>query len=307
MRRPLVLAFVAALSASLLSAPEAAAFCRSTTCSDNCARDLDDCKIEGAKLEWKTQCVSFSVQQDGSEHIDLEVIRDVVTKSFVEWSDRECPEGGIATMAFTAEADAACHAAEYNEDGPNANIVLFQDYRWSYTSEDNTLAKTTVTYDTETGEILDADIEMNHAYNELTTSDDDVAYDLQSILTHEIGHFVGLDHTLDFIATMNAGYQEGTTELRTLEDDDIAGLCAAYPPGRDVKCNPTPKGGFSGECAVAAAEDDGGCSLAPAPYAGRDAAPQRTPPWAWVLSLGAAVAMLRRRSRGGMACDTFNA
>jgi hypothetical protein len=160
--------------------------------------------------------------------------------------------------------DVPCHCAQFNKDGPNANIVLFQDTKWIYKGVDNTLAKTTVTYDTDTGEIFDADIELNHAYNEFTTGDTDVVYDLESIVTHEIGHFIGLDHTLDVVATMNAGYQQGTTELRTLEYDDIDAVCAAYPSGRIAQCATAPQGGFASECyAVIEAEDDDGCSVAP--------------------------------------------
>lgn len=272
-------------SAMTLSAVDADAYCRSTTCTTNCARDVDGCKTKGHKLYWKSQCISFSVQEDGSEHIDKQLVRDIITKSFVEWSDRSCEDGsGVATMAFSALDDADCHAAEYNEDGPNANIILFQDTKWQYSSVDNTLAKTTVTYDNDTGEILDADIEINHAYNEYTTDDEVVVYDLQSILTHEIGHFIGLDHTPDFAATMNAGYQEGTIELRTLESDDIDGLCAAYPPGRDAKCNTTPKGGFTTECAAVAEED--GCSIVAGEPKGQ---------WGWFLALGASMVIVRRR------------
>lgn len=197
-------------------------------------------------------------------------------------------------MAFTTEDDVECRRAEYNDGGANANVVMFQDYKWEYEGVDNTLAKTTVTYDTETGEILDSDMEMNHAYNEFTTVDDEVVYDLQSIMTHEFGHFIGLDHTPDFSATMNAGYQEGTVELRTIEDDDIAGLCAAYPPGREAKCIPTPKGGFTSECAGdPIAEDEGGCSVASGSVAG--STPDDPVDWAWLAGLG--LLALGRRDR----------
>src|SRR5690606_4975210 len=131
---------------------------------------------------------------------------------------------GFASIAFARLDDVACHRAEYVADGPNANVVMFQDYKWDYTSQDNTLAKTTVTYDSETGAIRDADIELNHAFNEFTLTDDGVVYDLQAVLTHEIGHFIGLDHTSDPAATMNAGYAKGDTHQRDLDADDVAGL-----------------------------------------------------------------------------------
>ena len=206
----------------------AEAFCRSTTCAGDCARDSDGCKTEGEPLYWPTLCAGFSLQEDGSAHIDMPVWRDVAFQSFGAWVFLDCGDGE-ATISFQQQKDVACHQSEYDPDGPNANIILIQDTKWKYKSDANTLAKTTVSYDTETGEILDADIEMNHAYNEFTTGDDYVAYDLQSILTHEIGHFIGLDHTFDYSATMNAGYSQGTIDLRTLRHLPAESGCRLRP------------------------------------------------------------------------------
>ncbi|MBW2523709.1 MAG: matrixin family metalloprotease [Deltaproteobacteria bacterium] len=247
----------------LLVAHTADAYCRSTTCTGTCARDADGCKTEGHPLYWTSMCVGFSIQEDGSEWIPFSEVERVIAESFVAWSDLPCTDGN-ATIAFSRAADVACHQAEYNLDGANANIVMFQDHKWDYTGPNNTLAKTTVTYDNETGEILDADIEMNHAFNEYTTSDDYVVYDLQAILTHEIGHLIGLDHSPYLSATMEAGYQQGSTDERFLDQDDVDGVCAVYPPGRDAVCDTRPKGGFTGECTTSGSgeEEDGGCSVA---------------------------------------------
>jgi hypothetical protein len=261
--------FGAALAAAaMLASADAAAFCRSTTCSGDCPRDENECKTTGAKLYWPGMCVGYSLQKDGTANISMVQVRKVITSSFVAWSDLECAEGGLATVAFTELDDVACHRTEYAEDHANANIVLFQDNNWTYQGIDNTLAKTTVTFDNDTGEIFDADIEVNHAYNEFTVSDTNVVYDLQSVMTHEVGHFIGLDHTPDFEGTMYAGYDEGTTELRTLEPDDIDAACAVYPPDRTATCDPTPRGGFAYDCApdedstATKDEETSGCAIA---------------------------------------------
>jgi Matrixin len=275
---------------------DAFGFCRSTSCADTsdylCARDFDNCKSEGSPLYWDTSCVGFSLQEDASEFIDIDTVRNVAAFAVVEWTERECPNGGNATLAFSLDQEVACAKAEYNDGGANANVVLFQDFKWAYTGVDNTLAKTTVTYDTDSGEILDADMEINHAYNEYTVHDPEVAkvvYDLQSIMTHEFGHFIGMDHTEDFNATMNAGYQEGTIELRTIEDDDIAGLCAAYPPGGDAKCIPSPKGGLASECGGEPV-DPGGCHVG-----ALGSASDRS--WPWLVFAGALGGLAFGRAR----------
>jgi hypothetical protein len=276
----------------LATATPAAAYCRSTTCADGCARDASDCKTDGYPLYWASHCVGFSLQRNGSVNIAYPTIEQVVSASFVAWSDLACGNGN-ATLAFSRLADVTCNVAEYNEDGANANVIIFQDNRWDYEGTANSLGKTTVTYDSETGEILDADIELNHANNEFTTGDDYVVYDLQSVLTHEIGHLAGLDHTIDLWATMNPFYQSGTTDLRTLEPDDTSGICAVYPPGREGVCAVTPRGGLGDVCGGIAAgeEEDDGCRVAPLGRAGS------RPRWAWLGAAGAlAVAWRLRRS-----------
>ena len=282
----------AALAVAVLSPGEAAAFCRSTTCSGDCARDEFGCKTEGAPLAWPGMCVGYSLQKDGTANISIVQVRKVIAACFVAWSDLECPDGELATLAFSELDDVGCHRTEYAEDHANANIVLFQDNNWTYQGIDNTLAKTTVTFDNESGEIFDADIEINHAYNEFTVSDTNVVYDLQSVVTHEVGHFIGLDHSDDFDATMYARYDEGTVELRTLEPDDIEAACAVYPPGRDATCDPQPRGGFAYDCApdedsTATQDEGGGCAISRTESAA---------PWLFALGLAVLAAGARRRA-----------
>src|SRR5262249_40502589 len=74
-----------------------------------------------------------------------------------------------------------------------------------------------------------------------------------SIVTHESGHFLGLAHSHDQTATMWPVYNEHTTNLRNISPDDVAGICAIYPPGSIETCDPTPRHGFSTECASAGA------------------------------------------------------
>ena len=147
--------------AAFASPREASAFCRSTTCTEDCPRDLDGCKTSGQALWWANSWVGFSLQQDASVHIPIKYVRQVATRSFTAWSDLEC-ETGFATLAFSELEEAECKRTEYNDGGQNSNIILFQDNKWDYKGADNTLAKTTVSFDAVSGEIFDADIEINH-------------------------------------------------------------------------------------------------------------------------------------------------
>jgi MYXO-CTERM domain-containing protein len=140
---------------------------------------------------------------------------------------------------------------------------MYRDAGWPYASSAATLALTTVTYNVNTGEIFDAEVEINSADNPITVGDDSVQFDLDSIITHESGHFLGLAHSCDLEATMFVSYKLGDTSLRSLEADDIAGICSIYPPGTSVaQCDPTPRHGFSSDCGSPPAET-GCCTTAP--------------------------------------------
>ena len=138
-----------------------------------------------------------------------------------------------------------------------ALTLIFRDRSWPHTSAMGlgsavTLALTTVTYDVQKGDIYDADIEVNSVLpNAFTTSDapGSTDIDLLSVLTHEVGHFFGLAHSAEQ-ATMFPDYTKGTTGIRTLKPDDMAAICAAYPPGRHPvgECSGLPRHGFAPEC-----------------------------------------------------------
>ncbi len=115
-----------------------------------------------------------------------------------------------------------------------------------------TIALTTTTYDVKTGEIMDADIEMNAASFVFTTVDgpackapdfrqDCVATDVQNTLTHELGHALGLDHTLANGSTMNPSAPAGETSKRSLDLGTEQFICDVYPrgaPPRDCVVEP---------------------------------------------------------------------
>ncbi len=310
-----VTATAAACLAVALAAGEAHAYCRTSSCNQGSPHTAavcdppqpDDC---GTPIAWPQSCVSYSVQNNASplRNISFSQTEQLMATAFATWLAADCAGGGHPNMTVTEFPPAVCDQHEYNMSAGNANIIMFHDDNWPYEGQPgDTLALTTVTYSLDTGQIYDADMELNSADNNFTLGDTNVDFDLLSIVTHESGHFLGMAHSHDPNAVMWPEYVEHTTNLRHLTSDDIAGICAIYPPGEPTSdCDATPRHGFSpccasqqgssSMCAVTGATSSGGCCVvAPGNATGGDG--RRGPLAAAAALLGALILGGRRRRR----------
>jgi hypothetical protein len=260
------------VGAVLLLCRPAAAFCKATTCdaasSVACPLDASGCVTGGHPLSWATGCISFAVDEAGSPKrgISYQAFDDTVRIALQQWLAVDCGDGKHPSIALWDAGDFAgplvCDEPEYSQEGPNANAWILRDTDWPYTGADSTFGHTTITFEASTGRILDADVELDSFGLELTTSDDAIVDDLQSIATHEAGHFLGLADSMDPDATMSATYSPASRKARSLSADDRAAICSLYPPSRDVpSCSdPSPNHGFSRYCAASGGHT--GCAVA---------------------------------------------
>jgi hypothetical protein len=277
-----------------LGAQEARAYCRTTTCDSNvedCTPADGECVTKGLPLYWPVRCTSYSLQKDATTGITFDQFEQTAAVSFGAWTQVDCGGAGPSIQAIEM-APISDAAACYNQNAPNVNGILFQSVKWPYSDPNYTLALTTVTFNTQTGEIYDVDMEINSASAPISVGDTDIQYDLESILTHEAGHFYGLAHKATKSGesctggTMCATYSKGSTTLRTLQADDIAGMCEIYPSDRavDATCDPTPRHGFGTGCIDSPADDSSGCcSTAPARTGGHGAGALAAAMLGWVL------------------------
>lgn len=294
-----------------LSPLSAWGYCRTTTCdlryscathpADCCILDENECDTNGKPLSWPSSCVSYSIQVDGSEKraITKDQLAAVVDTAFQTWLEVNCNQ---KTVSLSAERypDATCDQAEYNSNDGNANVWMFRDKNWSGDPADpesggfdaSALAVTTVTFAPSSAAIYDVDVELNSDQASFTLPDQAPRADLLSIVTHEAGHFLGLNHSLHNDATMYYSYRQFDTSQRTLNDDDVAGICATYPEGRELlagnSCEPIR--GFIPECGDGVS-NHGGCV-----YNFRLSTAPRLSSVLVFLALGGA-AVLRRRAK----------
>jgi hypothetical protein len=321
---------LAVLALSLaLGASEARAFVRSTT--------------GNSPFFWKESCVPVTIYLNNFDHtsgMTQDQIVKSVTAAAHSWSTDAVTCRDPATMTVTgspyleivpslAPASTAPPAVAWDAK----NSIIFRTEQWSKSGQPGhvyppeALAVTTVTARSD-GHIVDADMEVNGVTQVWMNFDPGVTppfdqgetmryFDLQNALTHEFGHFIGLDHTC-FIPSIdnplvsadgkprptdNAGAPvpdcdaspakiQGTvmfnvtvpeeTSKRYLSDDDILAVCTIYAPTMQHDA-----------CALDSANP--GCAVAaPRPARARERG------WALGLSTAAAVAAAlsaRRRAR----------
>jgi hypothetical protein len=289
----------------------AGAFCRTTTSQVPPDYDpsISGCWTSGLPLYWANACVSYDVQKDASSQISYDDAAQGIALAFSKWTGTTCTTSDGASGRVSIDVrdfgPVACDLVEYNEDGPNQHVIIFRDSEWPYDDSSNTLALTTVTYNKVSGEIYDADMEINTHDQTLSiapTVPSD-GYDFESIVTHETGHFLGMAHSTDTFATMYAHYTVGSELMRSLTVDDVTGICSIYSPDGlrhvaraasasgtlpEEACDPTPRHGFSTQCAGSSASS---CSIGDAPGRQRDTVEL----WAALAGAVSLAAAARRR------------
>jgi uncharacterized protein (TIGR03382 family) len=243
----------------LLWSSSAFGFCRTTTCNplqQHCAVDPGtECTTTGSPLSWVSGCITINVQRDGAPRagISADDAEASVRRALDTWLSADCGDG-LPSIAVEVGSRVTCDASEYKSDHHNANIVMFREQEWPYEGGEDALGITRLRFDDDQapGQLWDADIELNAVDEPLSVgAPQSNEVDLDSLVTHEIGHLLGLGHTLVTDATMIAGYMHGSTSLRTLSTDDVAGICAIYPPGRELRATSCePRHGFSELCAA---------------------------------------------------------
>ncbi|MEY4550527.1 MAG: hypothetical protein RL685_6722 [Pseudomonadota bacterium] len=280
------------------------AYCLTHTCefsgTELCTWDAGrGCWTGGTVARWGSSCIHYAVHADGSpeEGISAAALSAALAAGFRTWSSVACGADGLSPELTAVERGLTrCDQVEFNCAAPedNDNIVLFRDGRSDLA--DTIIALTTTVANISTGQILDVDVEINSAAFDFYVAQPDPranAHDLQLVLNHELGHFLGLSHTLEPGALMRAEYDAAD---RAPGADDIAGICQSlHPSSSDPECSLGPSPGTcvgtDASCPAPAAlrHDDGGCALGPGRSRdGRSGA---------VLLLGVALGLLTRRQR----------
>ena len=187
------------------AAPSAHGYCLRTACGDNAGArctpaGTDDC---GSALRWPDGRVVYSVISSAamSGRDPAAVIHD----AFDVWRSADCGGGRHPAIQIIETS---------TEQTSNLVQLLAMP-----TPERGTDATTTLRF--HEGALSLGDI----VFYQL--SDD---RKLNASAVHEAGHFLGLMHSDDRAAVMSEALERGVGVHANLAPDDVAAICAAYPP-----------------------------------------------------------------------------
>ncbi len=243
----------------------------------------------GPSLIWGERVIPWYADANLWKLLEDEAAAEAeIMASFEAWENVPCSD-----LEFPLAAVVPNLRAGFSETDANRNVVVQIAVGWPY--EPGAIAVTTSAYDTRTGLVVDADIEINNEEFDFVIADDTCdpergTMDIRNALTHEVGHVVGLEHPPNApryaATTMFASAPSCETQKRTLAEDDVDGICSIYPLG-----NPTQQCFLpDGPSFAQVAQNDGfeqGCTHIRSERNARR-------PW-WLLGL--ALLLLRRGAR----------
>ncbi len=234
------------IAAALAVGAEASAF--------ECTRSDSRCIVS---LQWPQRELPYVLRHpEGSRFSEVEASR-ATDGAFERWASVACSDIRFTRVAILPPGPAH----------PVSNQVEFVDSDWELDYDPSAAAVTSVAYGVTTGTIRTATIAVNE-FVTTTSSACTGEFDLETVLTHEVGHFIGIAHPCETAATIDpdaacpvvacedleATFTEDDRvptmwpvvnpcdrQLASLESDDTQALCFVYPRARPAQqCSAIP-------------------------------------------------------------------
>jgi hypothetical protein len=134
-------------------------------------------------VRWTTLPVRYFVTNRDVPNVSASQLQAAAEQGFASWA-------GVPAVALSAQFVGFTSAEPSSDDG--ISVIGFQ----SRADLDRTLGATQFSFDDVTGNLIESDIFLNSSFDwSVTPSGSAGRFDVQSIVTHELGHLHGLGHS----------------------------------------------------------------------------------------------------------------
>ena len=186
-------------------------------------------------LRWDAPRVRWYATDRGVPGVTAPQFQTDVERAFATWE-------AVPTASIAFQFGGFTSAAPFEDEG--LSVFGFE----AQPELERVLGATSFIVDVVTGEIVESDVFFNSVFLWSTAASGEAGrFDLQSVATHEIGHFVGLGHSAlgetevrpeggrrvfaSGAVMFPISLGRGVVVDRTLQPDDIAGVSDLYPDG----------------------------------------------------------------------------
>ena len=169
----------------------------------------------GTAVHWSSASptVDIFVNSANTQGLDESVVQSIANNSVQQWN-------GISQVYLRKNTTTSTNQSNVNELYFSSDPSVFNG--------SGVIGVTLVSYKEENGEILEADVLVNDVTTDMfdfSVVSTEQNY-LGNVITHELGHFLGLGHGQVVGSTMFYALSKGQYQVA---DDDKAGLYSTYP------------------------------------------------------------------------------